>query len=467
MTRRRVVFTLATVFVVAIAVEAASFLILTFLDGRPSAWRGLADHRLTAMALGEPGAAAGDDANGEIAPVTDWTVEMRGRQAVHPYLGYVEIGRSDWTIGSHPFHPDAASYGFPRNFHPLLEEMPADGVLVVVLGGSVAQQIAGNGGHPPLLQRTLAGLSRFQGRPVRVLNLGLGGYKQPQQLFTLTYFLSLGMRPDIVINVDGFNEVALPIHENLEIGVFPFFPRAWRFRLGDHDPRELEVRGAVLVTDEMRRRAATFADRVPIRLSLTAGLVWRLIDDWLAAVAARQQARLLEAGPGERNLQAQGPEFNARSSDDVYLVLTEQWRQSSLQLHRLATANGVEYFHFLQPNQYDDGSKPLTLEERRRAWDPDSALREGALRGYPLLRRQGEALRREGVHFVDLSQVFATTDETVYIDTCCHLNIDGVTQLVDRIAAAVGSAPGSSGEPTVAAAAQAAASVQEAAPPPG
>ena len=35
------------------------------------------------------------------------------------------------------------------------------------------------------------------------------GYKQPQQLLVLSYFLSIGQTFDLVVNIDGFNEVAL------------------------------------------------------------------------------------------------------------------------------------------------------------------------------------------------------------------------------------------------------------------
>ena len=35
------------------------------------------------------------------------------------------------------------------------------------------------------------------------------GYKQPQQLLVPTYFLSIGQVFDLVVNIDGFNEVAL------------------------------------------------------------------------------------------------------------------------------------------------------------------------------------------------------------------------------------------------------------------
>ena len=48
-----------------------------------------------------------------------------------------------------------------------------------------------------------------------------GGWKQPQQLLALSWILALGGELDVLINVDGFNEVALDGVENAERGVFP------------------------------------------------------------------------------------------------------------------------------------------------------------------------------------------------------------------------------------------------------
>ena len=46
-------------------------------------------------------------------------------------------------------------------------------------------------------------------------------------LLVLNYMLALGQTFDLVINIDGFNEVALPPITNLPNQVNPFFPRNW------------------------------------------------------------------------------------------------------------------------------------------------------------------------------------------------------------------------------------------------
>ena len=49
----------------------------------------------------------------------------------------------------------------------------------------------------------------FKDRELVPLCLSHEGYKQPQQLLVLAYFLSIGQPFDLVVNIDGFNEVAL------------------------------------------------------------------------------------------------------------------------------------------------------------------------------------------------------------------------------------------------------------------
>src|SRR5262249_24504500 len=45
------------------------------------------------------------------------------------------------------------------------------------------------------------------GRHVRVLNFASGGYKQPQQILVLAYYLSIGQPFDAIVNIDGYNEM--------------------------------------------------------------------------------------------------------------------------------------------------------------------------------------------------------------------------------------------------------------------
>jgi hypothetical protein len=99
---------------------------------------------------------------------------------------------------------------------------------------------------------------------------------------------------------------------------------------------------------------------------------------------------------------------------------------------------GIGYFHFLQPNQYYAGSKVLTEEERKIAYEEGPyGYRMMAQNGYPLLVARGRSLVDKGVNFFDLTQIFRQESRTVYNDKCCHFNRLGYNTIARRIAKAI------------------------------
>jgi len=109
-------------------------------------------------------------------------------------------------------------------------------------------------------------------------------------------------------------------------------------------------------------------------------------------------------------------------------------------MRALAESVGAVYFHFLQPNQYFEGSKRLTEEELAVAWRPEHPWSEAARRGYSRLRQRGEDLAAEGVRFHDLTTIFREHDETIWTDSCCHFNQKGSEIIVREIGATIGRA---------------------------
>jgi len=97
----------------------------------------------------------------------------------------------------------------------------------------------------------------------------------------------------------------------------------------------------------------------------------------------------------------------------------------------LRKRGGKPAYFFLQPNQYLKDSKPLSEQERRLAIDP---LRvEGTHEMMTLLKAAGQDLHYSGVPGADLTGIFASTNETVYKDVCCHLNALGNQIMADAI----------------------------------
>lgn len=138
--------------------------------------------------------------------------------------------------------------------------------------------------------------------------------------------------------------------------------------------------------------------------------------------------------PAQRAYVSSGPRMKFPSEDALYLELARIWADSSLQMSRLCEANGIRYIHFLQPNQYIEDSKTLTQEEKDVAYNPDHPYRPGVIEGYPCLFRAAEELEAQGVSFHDLTRVYVDSEETLYVDDCCHVNARGFEIIAQAMA---------------------------------
>jgi len=352
--------------------------------------------------------------------------EWSAHHIVHPYLGFVG------DYGDHTESPSFNKYGF-YGPEPLFEKSE-DTVVVVLTGGSVAYQIYANSGE--VILEKLRDIPALSNKDIHLISLALGGFKQPQQLFALSYFLVLGCEFDVVINLDGFNEIALPPTEDVARGTVPFFPRMW----SDYAKKILDIErtvglGRLMAVREKRDKIRKIFSRVPLRYSNCALVFWRFIDRRYYALERSIHEEIESANPNnEVSYQASGPFKEYENDSDLFADLAKIWRQSSEQMAKLCEANGIKYFHFLQPNQYVKGSKVLTAEENELAIaKEDYAYGNAVEEGYDLLVEEGKVLREEGINFVDLTMIFKEEKRTIYSDTCCHFNTLGSDMLAKEI----------------------------------
>lgn len=268
------------------------------------------------------------------------------------------------------------------------------------------------------------------------MNFTLGGYKQPQQMLCLAYLLSLGYHFDIVVNIDGFNEVALPTAENIPKRVSPFFPRNWIARVGGFDSNMLELRNNYVALVKDRRNWAEWFSKSVLRYSVTANVFWRAYDNVLfkeitETTIAAQNYRVSDIT--KQDYMITGPSFRPVDEASTYDELVGMWKRASIQMHAMSTGNGIKYYHFLQPNQYVQGSKPLHAMELKDALS-GSPYRKGAELGYPKLIAFGKELIREGVDFHDLTMIFSDHKEPLYVDDCCHVGQEGYSIVASVLA---------------------------------
>ena len=420
---RRLSFICLTTIVVVAGVELGSFLVASVVAGRAWSLDALQGLRQSVI-------------DGELGGASEPLPSL----VLHPYVGFVvDPSRDDRGATA---SSTAAALGYPYNPNDALRGRARreDEVVIAVFGGSVAESFAADIAD---LESRFGRVPRFAGKTPVVLSFALGGQKQPQQLMALAYLLHLGAPFDIVINLDGFNELVLPVTVNSALGFFPFYPSTWSSATHGIDISRQSPLGELTHERRRRRALARLLSRPPWRYSWTAGAIWQVLD----ATSRRRIAGLIReinrigVEPHDPYL-TRGPRREYLSERERLEDAVALWRRASLAMHALCTGSGREYFHFLQPNQYVPGSKPLSADERRIAVRDDSSNRPIVEKGYSLLRAAGGELRAEGVSFHDLTQVFASSEESLYVDDCCHVGAAGNRMMLDAVARALaGSGP--------------------------
>jgi len=364
------------------------------------------------------------------------TGPIPGYQVIHPYLGYVNEPNPGLVDRG-----GANRYGFPGpapRFGPGGDDTSR--YTAAVLGGSMAQRLAA--AAPDTLAEALQREGCLAGREIDVVSLALPGMKQPQQLMTLNYFLSLGARLDLVISLDGFNEVVLPVAENEAHGVFPFYPRSWQYQVANvSDVRLMNRIGEIEFWRRMRRSLAGLGSAPILRSSLASNVVWWQVDRGVDSTIHSLQIDLALAGDGgpskERSYLAHGPRRGYRSDEERYSDLVGVWARSTRLMFELSEAEGIAFFHFLQPNQRVPDSKNFTPAERAIALPARHAYDAPARAGYPRLIEAVADLRSAGVPSSDLTGIFRGVEEALYVDGCCHVNEAGSRRIAEAIASAV------------------------------
>jgi hypothetical protein len=343
------------------------------------------------------------------------------QEIIHPYLGFVIDFKDE--------KKNNETYGFTTTVNPVIKREPGK-LNVVLLGGSVAQSMG------QILRESFQQICRV---PPNVINLAIPGYKQPQQLLALTYFLSLGAEYDLIINLDGYNEIVLPFTDNYSVGVNPFFPRNWNLRINRQPSKKiLAVIGKVRYLRDLKQEYLEALKSSFFRGSAVFGLLKVQQFKRLNWDIDRTTHKLIKLQQEEvKKFEESGPFSPYKDIRQLYDDAAAVWVRSSVLLNQMARENNMEYYHFLQPNQYVKGSKVLSAEEKRSAYLTKANISQAALIGYPILIQQGRKLLAKNIKFFDATMVFAKEKETVYIDICCHYNDLGkellATYMMDKI----------------------------------
>lgn len=377
-------------------------------------------------------------------------------EGLHPYFGPTHRAGSRFDIPESmresPPPPTLTTnnFGFVAlQDYPVLKTSPKQYV-IGIFGGSVGVWFCQLG-----VSHLLDGLRQqafFRERDLVPLCFSHEGYKQPQQLLVLAYFLSIGQPLDLVVNIDGFNEVSLSSlndQQGMDISmpsVMHLDPLINLTNQSTLTPEKLQSLAQIGVYQQrvndliarMQRTHSAAIDFVLERLHTSALDSYRLEVNRFASLPSNAAAD---------SVLMPTPKVKLRDKPALFDDIARNWAESSLMMQSLLSARGASYFHVLQPNQYFT-SRAFTPEEAKVARSDASPFKPGAEAGYPALIRATKAGALKTVNFFSGVELFDQERSPMYIDDCCHYTLRGNQVLAAFIARQILSSKGPWNEPS-------------------
>jgi hypothetical protein len=365
------------------------------------------------------------------APADDTTTVRNGpifvEALLHPYFGFVRrpVPGIVNSAGFNIIGGDVSALCCDLPYTPKKGEL-----VVGIFGGSVAEGMGGILKNEDHLQHALEVDPHFQGKRLKIITFAIAGYKQPQQLIVFAYYLALGQHFDIVINIDGYNELHVPEANELR-GLDYTWPVIWWDVARNLDAINLSVdRGAgieIAYHDLQRARFARAADQC---ITASCYLIKRILSTYhtweYQKLSDRFGKDLQKAtnffGEDSHTIDIK-EQINAPSSTDpvhFYGAIVDYWARSARIMADLARQHGIIYAHFLQPNQHFVTARRFPSPTPVPADEMPSKVRPIEI-GYPFMTEKIKELGREGYNVFDTTKVFdsASTD-ALYSDNCCH-----------------------------------------------
>lgn len=310
--------------------------------------------------------------------------------------------------------------------------------IIGIFGGSVAQGVAFNS---EMIKRELSQWLSLPTKSILVYNFAAGGYKQPQQLIALMKAIILGIHLDVIVNIDGFNEVALG-GTDAEAGYHPVFPTRMHFlplfefangiALSSSIEKAADIIREKKDAEKLKKMVQnSWLNKSEFAKAFMGALVLKHLKKSAAIEKSLQEK--VATGSLADNLISSLPDECLDATKPCWSLIADIWARSSLSMNALALHIDALYLNILQPNQYIKGSKILSNEELEHAYFPEDQWSRYAVTGYPYLQDRSNLLKAKKVAFYDLTDIFSKTSNTIYIDRCCHFNQKGYQILIKTI----------------------------------
>ena len=362
-------------------------------------------------------------------------------ERLHPFFGYV---LKQGAFPNEKLKLKVNKEGFYSRYEYPFIKTNKKQFIIGIFGGSVANNFAVDEYITQRLSKKLQSYPEFADREIVVLNFGNGGYKQPQQLLILNYFLALGQELDLVINIDGFNEVALSNLNNkaqLEIGM----PSVQHIQpltslASNVSP---EVMSAIVQINENKKQLKAGIDKlqtcqIALCHAVTSLRVKQLVNNYQQAIV-KYDAQVKQSNSDTANSGiVYIPKADSVLPDAAaYDKMASLWYESSIGMNQILSSRNIKYFHFIQPNQYYPTKRTFTAQEKEIAISKDSPYIEGVTKGYPVLLSKVDDLQKAGVNVFSAVNILDNTKETVYKDACCHSNAAGGDIFTEYISSSI------------------------------
>lgn len=347
---------------------------------------------------------------------------------LHPYFGYT------YKPGFHPTLTALAanSDGFVSPYDYPFKKKNENQYIVGIFGGSVAQYFAMDEFDRHSLANHLSKLSSLQNKEIIILNFALPGGKQPQQALILSYFLSLGQDLDLVINLDGFNDVYHAARNNKHLVDVPMPASSFELPLleianNDLSPEEANL--VLSILQDKERLKSLLADATQCRLA--SSYLFRAMQiKHYTAVYESHRLEFSNTAQESSKQRKQDPVIRINRVDvpledeALYQKAVAIWVNSSIAMSNLLATRNVPYLHFIQPNQYYSTGRKFGDQERSIAFtqNGESEYRDSISKGYPILLSKMAELKNSHVDVFSAVSIFDDIKEPVYFDDCCHYN---------------------------------------------
>lgn len=348
-------------------------------------------------------------------------------ERLHPFFGYV---MKQGAFTKKEFGLKVNSQGFLSIYDYPFIKQKENQYIIGIFGGSVAHNFVNDEYVTKGFSEKLKKFPEFANKEIIILSFASGGYKQPQQLLILNYFLALGQKFDLIINIDGFNEVALSNLNNkaqVELGM-PSVQHIQPLTGLANNSLSSEVMSSIIKITETKKQLGETINKLD---SCKLALCYTITSLHLKQLVESYQKQVIGYDQKVKNSNMKDDKNNivyipkAKSVlDDAKAIekMVATWSESSLMMKQLSAKRKIQYFHFIQPNQYYLTKRVFTEEEKRLYLNPNSPYSDAVKRGYPLLLSKAEDLRKLQLNIFSATNVLDDAKETVYQDACCHYN---------------------------------------------